>query len=39
MSELPPGDLVERWRREDEEARRIRAEMSDWEFIEGQPPK
>ena len=34
-----PRELAERWRLEDEEARRIRREKVDWEFIEKQPPK
>ena len=33
----PPKELVEEWRREDEEARRIRMEKADWNFIEKQP--
>jgi len=32
-------ELVEAWRREDEEARRIRREMADWAFINSQPPR
>ena len=32
----PKGEL-ERWLREDEEARRVREESADWRFIESQP--
>ena len=35
----PSPELVERWRREDEEARRIRRECADWSFIEKQPAR
>jgi len=35
----PPIHLVERWRLEDEEARRIRRREADWSFINQQPPK
>jgi len=35
----PPEELLERWRLEDEEARRIRRSQADWGFIESQPPK
>jgi len=31
--------LLEKWRRLEEEARRIRREEADWKFIEKQPPK
>jgi len=34
-----PSELLERWRLEDEEARRIRRSQADWGFIESQPPK
>jgi len=30
---------LEKWRRLEEEARRIRREEADWKFIEKQPPK
>ena len=30
-------ELLEEWRRADEEARRIRRESADWKFIEKQP--
>ncbi len=33
------NDLVEKWRKEDEEARRIRREKANWEFIKSQPPR
>ncbi|RLG49282.1 MAG: hypothetical protein DRN96_09845 [Thermoproteota archaeon] len=36
---LPPEELLEEWRREDEEAREIRRRHADWKFIEKQPPK
>jgi len=35
----PPKELLERWRKEDEEARRIRRRMADWDFIEKLPPR
>lgn len=35
----PPRELVRLWEIEDEEARRIRRESADWEFIEKQEPK
>jgi len=35
----PPKELLDKWAREDEEARRIRRESADWEFIEKQEPK
>ena len=34
-----PDELLEEWRREDEEAREIRRRHADWKFIEKQPPK
>jgi len=33
------NDDIKRWAREDEEARRIRREKANWDFIEKQPPK
>jgi len=33
------NDLVEKWRKEDEEARRIMREKANWEFIKSQPPR
>jgi len=33
----PPRELVRLWEIEDEEARRIRRERADWEFINSQP--
>jgi len=30
-------ELLEEWRKADEEARRIRRESADWKFIEEQP--
>jgi len=35
----PPEELLARWRREDEEARAMRREKADWEFIERLPPR
>ena len=35
----PGRELIEKWVREDEEARRIRREKANWEFIEKQPPR
>ena len=32
-------ELLEEWRREDEEAREIRRREADWAFIESQPPR
>jgi len=32
-------DVMKKWVREDEEARRIRREKANWEFIEKQPPR
>jgi len=34
-----PEELLEKWRREDEEAKRIRREQADWSFIRSLPPK
>jgi len=34
----PSRELIERWEKEDEEARRIRREKADWRFIEEQEP-
>ena len=31
--------LLEKWRREDEEAREIRRREADWAFIRSQPPR
>lgn len=31
--------LLEIWRKEDEEARRIRKKYADWKYIEKQPPR
>ncbi len=33
---VPSEELLEKWVRENEEARRIRRESADWEFIEKQ---
>jgi len=33
----PSKELLERWRREDEEAREIRRKMADWDFINSLP--
>jgi len=35
----PSKELLEKWEKEDEEARRIRRENADWDFINKQPPK
>jgi len=35
----PSKELIEKWIREDEEARSIRREKANWDFIEKQPPK
>ena len=35
----PPKELIEKWKEEDEEARKIRRKMANWEFINKQPPK
>ena len=32
-------DFLERWLRQEEEARRIRRKMADWKFIEKQKPR
>ncbi len=32
-------EKLRKWREYEEEARRIRREMADWEFIESQPPR
>lgn len=34
-----PEELLEKWKREDEEAKRIRREHADWSFIKSLPPK
>ncbi|MFQ6063359.1 MAG: hypothetical protein ACE5J9_09345 [Methanosarcinales archaeon] len=34
-----PKDLLEKWHNEDEEARRIRRDSADWEFIRRQQLK
>ena len=36
---LPRDELLEEWRREDEETREIRRREADWEFIRRQPPR
>ncbi|RLF13690.1 MAG: hypothetical protein DRJ66_07380 [Thermoprotei archaeon] len=35
---IPPRELLEKWKKEDEEARRIRRESADWNFINKQAP-
>jgi len=35
----PSPDLIEKWVREDEEARNIRRKYADWKFINKQKPK
>ena len=35
---IPPKELLEEWKKEDEEMRRIRREKADWDFINRQPP-
>jgi len=35
----PPKELIEKWKREDEEAREIRRRMANWDFINKQPPR
>ena len=36
---VPSEELLEEWASEDEEARRIRRESADWEFIGKQEPE
>jgi len=36
---IPPKNLIEKWKKEDEEAREIRRKKADWNFINKQPPK
>ena len=35
---IPPKELLEEWEKEDEEARKIRRERADWNFINKQAP-
>ena len=39
MSIKIPHELLDRWLREDEEARRIRRDRADWNFINRQRPQ
>ncbi|MGB9759472.1 MAG: hypothetical protein ACPLZG_06615 [Thermoproteota archaeon] len=34
-----PEELIEKWKKEDEEARKIRRKFADWSFIEKQDEK
>jgi len=35
----PPKELIKKWEEEDEEARKIRKSMANWDFINKQPPR
>ena len=35
----PPKELIKKWEEEDEEARKTRKSMANWNFINKQPPR